>query len=186
MLYWLPWQGQAIVAFAILSTMHPMWVQTALKPLTSPAVGWVTTTLSEVKILPPPTGMSLVAASAVPLPELPPEEPEPDELLPEEPDALLPPPQAATTTATPATPSPARAPRRVVSPMTCGAERESSVTEVTSVIDVSCLFVLVLRSAGRMGLPEPGSGGLCHFGVTFAAAPVSRGGPRQRGTFSHG
>src|ERR1700744_632376 len=122
MLYLLPWQGQSIVPSAIWSTVQPMWVQIALKPLNSPAVGWVTTTFSAVKIFPPPTGISLVGPSAV-LPPEPEPEPEPE---PPDPDVPpLPPPQAATTTATPATPMPARAPRRVVS----RAERFSSVTE---------------------------------------------------------
>ena len=93
-------------------------------------MGWVTTTFSEAKTLPPPTGISLVLARAVPPPELvtpglaePPDEPLLPLPLPLPP--LLPLPQAATTTATPATPRPARAPRRVVS----GAGQMSSVTE---------------------------------------------------------
>ena len=44
--------------------MQPICVQIALNALNSPAVGWVTTTLGPVKIVPLPTGMSLVAASA--------------------------------------------------------------------------------------------------------------------------
>ena len=62
--YSLPWHGQSILPSAIWLTVQPMWVQTALKALNSPAVGWVTTTSWVAKILPPPTGMSLVAASA--------------------------------------------------------------------------------------------------------------------------
>ena len=64
MLYWLPWHGQSMVPLLTWLTMQPMCVQTALNALNSPAVGWVTTTLGPVKIVPLPTGMSLVAASA--------------------------------------------------------------------------------------------------------------------------
>src|SRR5580693_6006987 len=64
MLYWLPWHGQSIVPLLIWLTMHPMWVQTALNALNSPAVGWVTTTVWGAKILPPATGISLVEPSA--------------------------------------------------------------------------------------------------------------------------
>src|SRR5271166_1440638 len=46
--------------------MHPICVQTALNALKSPESGWVTTTFSLVKILPLPTGISLVVASAEP------------------------------------------------------------------------------------------------------------------------
>src|SRR5271165_238827 len=66
MLYWLPWHGQSIVPFEIVLTMQPMCVQTALNALKSPEFGWVTTIFSLVKILPLPTGISLVAASAEP------------------------------------------------------------------------------------------------------------------------
>jgi hypothetical protein len=62
--YSLPWHGQSIRPSAIWLTMQPMWVQTALKTLNSPAVGWVTTVVWAAKILPPPTGMALVAVSA--------------------------------------------------------------------------------------------------------------------------
>src|SRR5215469_3827441 len=69
MLNWLPWHGQSIVPSLIWLTMHPMCVQTALNALKSPETGCVTTTFSGVKILPLPTGISLVAASAfAPLP----------------------------------------------------------------------------------------------------------------------
>src|SRR5580693_5945978 len=64
MLYWLPWHGQSMVWLLIWLTMHPMWVQTALNALNSPAVGWVTTTCGSEKIMPLPTGILLVAASA--------------------------------------------------------------------------------------------------------------------------
>src|SRR5690349_6357506 len=46
--------------------MQHMCVQTALNALKSPEFGWVTTTFSLVKILPLPTGISLVVASAEP------------------------------------------------------------------------------------------------------------------------
>ena len=64
MLYWLPWHGQSMVPLLTWLTMQPMCVQMALNALNSPAVGWVTTTLGPVKIVPLPTGMALVAASA--------------------------------------------------------------------------------------------------------------------------
>jgi len=65
MLYWLPWHGQSMVPSLIWLTMHPMWVQIALNALNSPAVGWVTTTCGPGKIMPLPTGIWLVAASAL-------------------------------------------------------------------------------------------------------------------------
>ncbi|MFZ0079129.1 MAG: hypothetical protein WAL13_08505, partial [Trebonia sp.] len=52
--------------FEIVLTMQPMCVQTALNALKSPEFGWVTTIFSLVKILPLPTGISLVVASAEP------------------------------------------------------------------------------------------------------------------------
>ena len=69
MLNWLPWHGQSIVPSLIWLTRHPMCVQTALNALKSPETGCVTTTFSAVKILPLPTGISLVGARAfAPLP----------------------------------------------------------------------------------------------------------------------
>ena len=65
MLYWLPWQGQSMVPPLTWLTVQPRWVQIALNALYWPAVGWVTTTFGPGKILPPPTGISLVAASAL-------------------------------------------------------------------------------------------------------------------------
>ena len=56
----LPWHGQSIVPSAILSTVQPLCVQVDEKPLNTPAVGWVTTTLST--ITPDPTGTSAVLA----------------------------------------------------------------------------------------------------------------------------
>ena len=43
--------------------MQPWWVQTAVKHLNSPSVGWVTTTCWSGKILPPPTAISAVLVS---------------------------------------------------------------------------------------------------------------------------
>ncbi len=45
--------------------MHPLWVQIALNALKVPLDAWVTTTFWRSKIFPPPTGISLVVASAV-------------------------------------------------------------------------------------------------------------------------
>src|ERR1700759_1453634 len=126
MLYLLPWQGQSIVPSAILSTVQPMWVQIALKPLNCPAVGWVTTTFSAVKIFPPPTGISLVVPSAELSPELSPD--------PELPDPAVPP----------------------AAPPGGFQSRAGFVRHrMPSINVVSCRYVPVLRSAGRMGLPSP-------------------------------
>jgi hypothetical protein len=65
MLYWLPWHGQSMVPLLTWLTMQPMCVQTALNALNSPADGWVTTTFGPEKILPLPTGIALVAVSAL-------------------------------------------------------------------------------------------------------------------------
>src|ERR1700761_2081459 len=99
MLYWLPWHGQSMVPSLIWLTIHPIWVQTALNALKSPAVGWVTTTCDSVKISPLPTGIWLVAASAL------------------TPVLLLDPPapQAVIAPARPTRPTPASTPRRVAS-----------------------------------------------------------------------
>ena len=43
--------------------MQPWWVQTAVKHLNVPSVGWVTTTCCSGKILPPPTAISSVLVS---------------------------------------------------------------------------------------------------------------------------
>ena len=48
--------------------MQPWWVQIAVKHLNSPSVGWVTTTSSSAKIVPPPTGMSEVCERVRPDP----------------------------------------------------------------------------------------------------------------------
>jgi hypothetical protein len=124
----LPRQGQSIVPSATWSTVQPWCVQTALKALNWPAVGWVTTTFSAEKTLPPPTGMSLVLARE-PADDPPPDPPPDDDPPPEEDeseeddedeeeseDALLEldPPHAASTPAIPATPTPASTVRRPV------------------------------------------------------------------------
>ena len=61
--YSLPWHGHLIKPPETLPTVHPIWVQIALNALNWPAAGWVTTTFCASKILPPPTGISLVVAS---------------------------------------------------------------------------------------------------------------------------
>src|SRR6185312_6979231 len=52
------------MVLSTLPTRQPWCVQTAEKALISPALGWVTTTFWSLKILPPPTGMSLTLANA--------------------------------------------------------------------------------------------------------------------------
>jgi hypothetical protein len=46
--------------------MQPACVQTAVKALNCPAVGWVTTTFASVNTLPPPTGTSATGPSTAP------------------------------------------------------------------------------------------------------------------------
>src|SRR5215472_17531306 len=134
MLNWLPWHGQSIVPLLIWLTIHPMWVQTALNALKSPETGWVTTTFSAVKILPLPTGISLVgarvfaslpaaagveAAGALGAPALVP--PLAPALVP--PGELLEPldVQALMTPARPTRPTPASTPRRGARVSRCGS-----------------------------------------------------------------
>jgi hypothetical protein len=62
-----PWQGQPMTPLATLSRMQPTWVHTALNARYLPRAGWVTTTLSAVKILPPPRGISLASPSTFPV-----------------------------------------------------------------------------------------------------------------------
>src|ERR1700722_10782320 len=124
-----------MVPRATLSTRHPRWVQTALNALNSPAVGWVTTTFSAENTFPPPTGISLVLASAA-LPLLA-ACPDPEAGLDD--GLLLPPPHAARVVAKPAKPAPASAARRVV----CPPGEESCVTISTS-------------GRCRIGVPTPG------------------------------
>ena len=64
MLNLLPWHGQLIVPPDTLPTVHPAWVQTALNAWNAPDFGWVITIFLSARILPPPTGMSEVLASA--------------------------------------------------------------------------------------------------------------------------
>src|ERR1700729_2576639 len=122
-----------MVPLATLSTRHPRWVQPAMNALNSPAVGWVTTTFSAENTFPPPTGISLVLASAAlpllaacPDPEaglddgllLPPPRlgPRPARGAGRAAGLLLPPPHAPRGVPKPAKPAPASAARRVVCP----------------------------------------------------------------------
>ena len=68
----LPWQGQLMWPSDTDSTWQPWWVQVVPNALNSPSLGWVITTCSSAKIVPPPTSMSEVEAR--PLPPPPPEE----------------------------------------------------------------------------------------------------------------
>ena len=77
-----------MVPFATLATVRPLWVQTALKALDSPALGWVTTIFAVAKTVPPPTGMSAALTTSLPDPAEPAEPPVWSAML-------LPPPQAA-------------------------------------------------------------------------------------------
>src|SRR5580692_2294611 len=63
MLNLLPWHGQSMVPLAMVATMQPWCVQTALNPLNVPATGCVTTTFGPSMILPPPTGTCAVVVS---------------------------------------------------------------------------------------------------------------------------
>jgi hypothetical protein len=60
------WQVHVMALLSILDTRQPWCVQTALKALKSPSAGWVMTTFSSWKILPLPTGMSLVLIDVPP------------------------------------------------------------------------------------------------------------------------
>src|ERR1700683_1612304 len=74
-LYLLPWHGQSMVPPPTWSTMQPWWVQMAVNAWKAPAVGWVITIFWAVRILPPPTGMSVVLARAAgPDPDPPPDD----------------------------------------------------------------------------------------------------------------
>src|ERR1035437_7086438 len=57
-----------MVPLATPATVQPLWVQTALKALNSPALGWVTTIFVASKTLPPPTGMSATLITSLPEP----------------------------------------------------------------------------------------------------------------------
>src|SRR5580704_6045803 len=63
MLNLLPWHGQLMVPPDTLSTVQPWWVHTAVNALNEPACGSVITIFLSARILPPPTGISLVLAS---------------------------------------------------------------------------------------------------------------------------
>ncbi len=60
----LPWHSQLMLPSETELTMQPWWVHTAEKHLNSPSAGWVMTTWSSGKIVPPPTSMSEVCAKA--------------------------------------------------------------------------------------------------------------------------
>ncbi len=59
----LPWHGQSMVPLAMVATMQPWCVQTALNPLKVSATGCVITTFGPEMIFPPPTGTSAVVVS---------------------------------------------------------------------------------------------------------------------------
>src|SRR4029450_9246467 len=61
---WLPWHSQLMVPSETELTMQPWWVHTAEKHLNSPSDGWVMTTWSSGKIVPPPPSMSEVCVKA--------------------------------------------------------------------------------------------------------------------------
>src|SRR5580658_1512252 len=61
-LYLLPWHGQSMVPADTALTIQPRWVQMAVNAWKEPACGWVITIFWAVRILPPPTGMSVVLA----------------------------------------------------------------------------------------------------------------------------
>src|SRR5689334_12025515 len=69
----LPWHGQLIVPFSTDDTVQPWWVQIAENALNVPALGWVITMAASVRMMPPPTGTSLVAVSFAPAVGAPPE-----------------------------------------------------------------------------------------------------------------
>ncbi len=99
----LPWQSQVMTESFTPETRQPAWVQTALNALNSPFSGWVTTTLSSAKTLPPPTGISPAGPSSFP----------PDGSSP---PPGSPPPQAASAPASPAPETAATKHRRVAPP----------------------------------------------------------------------
>src|SRR5674476_21007 len=92
-----------MVPLATPATVQPLWVQTALKALNSPALGWVTTIFVASKTLPPPTGMSATLITSLPEPA----EPVPAPTVP--PAVLAAPPPHAARVAAPATPTPTTA-----------------------------------------------------------------------------
>ncbi|CAM5688278.1 hypothetical protein SVIOM74S_05715 [Streptomyces violarus] len=60
----LPWQTQLMVPSETDATVQRWCVQIAENALNRPCSGWVTTTSSSLKILPPPTGISSVEPSS--------------------------------------------------------------------------------------------------------------------------
>src|SRR3954451_3722246 len=64
--YLLPWHGQLIVPSFTSLTLQPVWVQMLENRRKSFGAGWVTTTSSPAKILPPLTGISDAAPNTVP------------------------------------------------------------------------------------------------------------------------
>src|SRR5258706_10764396 len=62
----LPWHGQLIVPPSTSPTWQPACVHSAEKHMNVSAVGRVTTMFRSLKILPPPTGMSVFFASTAP------------------------------------------------------------------------------------------------------------------------
>src|SRR4051812_8678777 len=108
-----------MVPEATLAKVHPWWVQVAENPSKVPFSGWVTTTLRDARITPPPTGTSAVATSASAAglwPPLPGSFP-PDDVVTEGSFAVAlddPPPHAANRgRVRPPTAAPARARRRL-------------------------------------------------------------------------
>ena len=55
----LPWQGHSAAPFFTVDSAHPACVQRAMKPLKTPALGWVIRVPSTMA--PDPTGMSAAA-----------------------------------------------------------------------------------------------------------------------------
>jgi hypothetical protein len=85
-----PWQGQVIWLSETEPTVQPEWVQTAVKALKVPALGWVITMPpSALTILPPSTGTSEVEARTLP------PEPEPEPALADAEGEEVSPPAAA-------------------------------------------------------------------------------------------
>jgi hypothetical protein len=63
-----PWHGHWMTFFCTLITVQPEWVQTAVKALYSPELGWVTTTRLSESMYPPSTGTLEVATVFEPPP----------------------------------------------------------------------------------------------------------------------
>src|SRR5690349_13539164 len=136
-----------------------------VKPLNSPSVGWVITTPSSSKILPPPTGMSAVVVSPWPEPPA-----EPAGLLGDDPpgeepapsDAVLgsSPPQAARKgTPTPRPTAPASACRRL---RQAHARPPAAASGVSGrLVTRACVVTIEILSEGRVvevHTTQPGAG----------------------------